>query len=578
MMMGISSSATLSFLSFLVLLFSTGSWAANSNSVHGDFLQCLSSLQNPSTPIPIFTPNNSNFTTLFRSSARNLRFLSPNSTQPQFIITPTHESHVQAAVVCCRKHGLDLKVRSGGHDVEGLSYWSDVPFVIVDLVDYRNITVDVEAKTAWIQAGASLGEVYFKVANASKTLGFPAGFCPTVGVGGHISGGGFGALVRKYGLASDQVIDARIVNVDGKILDKRTMGKDLFWAIRGGGASSFGVILSWKVKLVDVTPIVTVATVGRTLKQGATDLVHKWQFIADRLHEDVYIGLTMTVSNGSRAGEKTVLAQFSFMFLGGTDRLLRLMEESFPELGLNRSDCTEMREKTVLAQFSFMFLGGTDRLLRLMEESFPELGLNRSDCTEMSWVESHVYFYAPGRPVEFLWDRDHQTKSFLKVKSDYVREPISKAGLEGIWKRFMGGQSAAMLWTPMGARMNEISESELPYPHRAGNIYNIMYVGNWVQESESEKQIDWMRRFYSYMGRYVSKNPRSAYLNYKDLDLGQNQNGDSEVTRYIKARSWGRKYFKSNFERLVKVKSMVDPSNFFKNKQSIPPIKSWGKN
>ncbi|OVA00264.1 FAD linked oxidase [Macleaya cordata] len=450
-MMGISSSATLSFLSFLVLLFSTGSWATNSNSVQGDFLQCLT-IHNPFVPIPIYTPKSSNFTTLFRSSARNLRFLSPNSTQPQFIIAPTHESHVQAAVVCCRKHGLDLKVRSGGHDVEGLSYWSDAPFVIVDLVDFSNITVDVEAKTAWVQAGASLGQVYFKVANSSKTLGFPAGFCPTVGVGGHISGGGFGALVRKYGLASDQVIDARIVTVDGKILDKRTMGKDLFWAIRVG-----------------VLPALELFSHG------------KWQFIADRLHEDVYIGLTMTVCNGSRAGEKTVLAQFSFMFLGGTDRLLRLMEESFPELGLNRSD-----------------------------------------CIEMSWVESHVYFYAPGRPVEFLWDRDHETKSFLKVKADYVREPISKAGLEGIWKRFMGGQSPAMLWTPMGARMNEISESELPYPHRAGNIYNIMYVGNWVQESESEKQIDWMRRFYSYMGRYVSKNPRSAYLNYKDLDLGQN--------------------------------------------------------
>ncbi|OVA11528.1 FAD linked oxidase [Macleaya cordata] len=292
------------------------------------------------------------------------------------------------------------------------------------------LIVDVEAKTAWVQAGASLGQVYFKVANSSKTLGFPAGFCPTVGVGGHISGGGFGALVRKYGLASDQVIDARIVTVDGKILDKRTMGKDLFWAIRVG-----------------VLPALELFSHG------------KWQFIADRLHEDVYIGLTMTVSNGSRAGEKTVLAQFSFMFLGGTDRLLRLMEESFPELGLNRSD-----------------------------------------CIEMSWVESHVYFYAPGRPVEFLWDRDHETKSFLKVKADYVREPISKAGLEGIWKRFMGGQSPAMLWTPMGARMNEISESELPYPHRAGNIYNIMYVGNWVQEKDKRYPLSKGRVCYSDSG------------------------------------------------------------------------------
>nr|F1BVB7.1 RecName: Full=Tetrahydroberberine oxidase; Short=THB oxidase; AltName: Full=(S)-tetrahydroprotoberberine oxidase; Short=AmSTOX; Flags: Precursor [Argemone mexicana]ADY15027.1 (S)-tetrahydroprotoberberine oxidase [Argemone mexicana] len=533
----IPNSSSSSILSLLVLLlFSTSSsWATNS--IHEDFLNCLS-IYKSSFPIPIYTSKNSSFNTLFRSSARNLRFLSPNSTQkPEFIITPTLESHVQTTVVCSKKHGLDLKVRSGGHDVEGLSYVSDSPYVMIDLVDFRNITVNVKNATAWIQAGSSLGEVYYKVGNESKnTLGFPAGFCPTVGVGGHISGGGFGSLVRKYGLASDQVIDARIVTVNGEILNKETMGKDLYWAIRGGGANNFGVLLSWKVKLVPVTPIVTVATIDRTLEQGATNLVHKWQFVADRLHEDVYIGLTMVTANTSRAGEKTVVAQFSFLFLGNTDRLLQIMEESFPELGLKRND-----------------------------------------TTEMSWVESHVYFYRRGQPIEFLWDRDHLTKSFLKVKSDYVREPISKLGLEGIWKRYVGGDSPAMLWTPFGGRMNQISEFESPYPHRAGNIYNIMYVGNWLNENESEKQLNWMRSFYSYMGRYVSKNPRSAYLNYKDLDLGVNDNNVSEYIRYLKARSWGRKYFKNNFEKLVKVKSMVDPDNFFKNKQSIPPIRSWGK-
>ncbi|KAI3924940.1 hypothetical protein MKW98_002849 [Papaver atlanticum] len=533
-----SSSHNLLLVTFLVLVFfSSGSWAAN-NSLHGDFLQCIKKNEYSSIPIPIFTPDNSSFTTIFRSSARNLRFLTPNSTQtPQFIITPTHESHVQSAVVCCQKHGFDLKVRSGGHDVEGLSYVSDTPYVLVDLINFRDITVDLKEKTAWIQAGASLGEVYYQAANKSNnTLGFPAGFCPTVGVAGHISGGGFGALVRKYGLASDQVIDARIVTVDGKIYTKETMGKDLYWAIRGGGANNFGVLLSWKVKLVPVTPVVTVATISRTLEQGATDLVHKWQFVADRLHEDVYIGLTFSVANSSRAGGKTVSVQFAFLFLGGSDRLLELMEESFPELGLKRNETTEMK-----------------------------------------WVESHVYFYARGRPIELLWDRDHATKSFLKIKADYVREPISKSGLEAIWRRFVGGDSPAMLWTPFGGRMNDISEFETPYPHRAGNIYNIMYVGNWLNETESEKQIDWMRRFYNSMSRYVSKNPRSAYINYKDLDLGVNSNNVSQAVRYVQARSWGTKYFKHNFERLVKVKSMVDPSNFFKNKQSIPPVSTWGK-
>nr|XP_007148667.1 hypothetical protein PHAVU_005G004700g [Phaseolus vulgaris]ESW20661.1 hypothetical protein PHAVU_005G004700g [Phaseolus vulgaris] len=503
---------------------------AASTLVEKKFKECLmTQLDGNSESIEkiIFTTSSSLYTQVLLSLEQNPRWVN-SSWRPLLILTPFHESEIQAAIRCSRELGLQIRVRSGGHDYEGLSFLCRVPFVMVDLINIRSIEVSLADETAWVQAGASLGELYYKISKASGVHGFPAGTCPSVGIGGHISGGGVGTMLRKHGLAADHVVDAYLIDADGKIHDRKSMGEDVFWAIRGGSAASFGVILAWKISLVRVPPIVTVFNVERTLEEGANNLIHRWQYTAPELHEDLFIRIV-----AQNSGDKS---------------------------------------KTFKATFNSLFLGGIDKLIPLMNESFPELGLQAKDCTEMNWIQSVLFIAGFNRddPLELLLNRITTSKSSFKAKSDFVKEPIPKTGLEGAWKVVVEEDTLAMLiMEPYGGRMNEISESEIPFPHRKGNLYNIQYLVKWEVNSmeESKRHLHWAKMIYRYMTPYVSKSPRAAYFNYKDLDLGKNKH---HKTSYSKASVWGKKYFKGNFRRLAQIKTKFDPQNFFRNEQSIP--------
>ena len=100
----------------------------------------------------------------------------------------------------------------------------------------------------------------------------------------------------------------------------------------------------------------------------------------------------------------------------------------------------------------------TEQLLSIMNKSFPELGLKKSDCNETSWVQSVLFWtnFVLGTPNEILLTREPQTLSYLKRKSDYLKEPIPKDGLELIWKKLIELEYVALAFNPYGGRMSEI--------------------------------------------------------------------------------------------------------------------------
>lgn len=470
---------------------------------------------------------------LLNFSIRNLRFASAGVPKPTALILPISVDDLRSSVLCLRAASLTIRVRSGGHSYEGLSYTADhgVPFAIVDLMNLNRVRVDPVSPFAWAESGASLGDIYYAVAASNRTLAFPAGSCATVGSGGHIAGGGFGLLSRKYGVAADNVVDAILVDSAGRVLNRDSMGEDVFWAIRGGGGGSWGVVYSWKLRLVPVPKRVTVCTPTRSGSTGSVaKLLHRWQYVAPNLPEEFYLSVYIAGSGGGN----------------------------------------------VSASFTGFFLASRKAAVSSLSQRFPELALAESGCHEVSWIESVVQF-AGLDSVSELTSRESSSREFFKAKSDYVRTPIDMAGMITALDYLSRKQEAYIILDPYGGAMGRAKSDQIPFPHRAGNLYGIQYMVHWTVEEDTarEKHVTWLRDFYEYMSRHVSKNPRAAFVNYLDLDLGMvewSRGGEGPADAVSEARVYGERYFLGNYERLVTAKTIIDMENVFNNPQSIPPL------
>ncbi|WCJ24353.1 FAD-binding Berberine family protein [Euphorbia peplus] len=510
--------------------------AASDDNAYNSLMKCLENkINDPKQNLAdiVFYKSSPLYAPVLRAYIRNARMNTTETRKPIVIITPKQIPHVQAAVICTKQVGVQLKIRSGGHDYEGISYTSPNPFFVLDMNNLRSVQVDVPSQSAWVQVGATLGEVYHGIWSKSKVHGYPAGVCPTVGVGGHISGGGYGTMIRKYGLTVDNLIDAQIVDVNGKLMNKKEMGEDLFWAISGGGGASFGVVIAYQIKLVPVPPMVTFFRVEKYLEDKATDLVVNWQTVAPKIDPNLF---------------------------------MRMLVQP-----------TKQKDKqTIRIAIMGMYLGTPDTLLPIVEKDFPQLGLKKEDCKTGSWIQGALYWanydnYTTVSP-DVLLDRKLDHSNFQKRKSDYVQVPINKEGLETIWKTMMELGKIGLVFNAYGGKMDEVAPTATPYPHRKGNLYKIQYSVNWDEPGKeaSDKYLGQAKKLHEVMTPFVSKNPRGAFWNYRDLDLGVNSWGPKS---FEEASGYGHMYFGENYEKLVKIKTVVDPENFFKTEQSIPPSK-----
>jgi FAD/FMN-containing dehydrogenase len=202
------------------------------------------------------------------------------ATKPSVYAVAARNVHdIAAAVNFARENDLRLVVKGGGHSYQGTSNAPDSLLIWTRHMD------DIEMHTAFVpqdcehiqrpQPAVTLGAgtIWMTAYDAVTTKGgkyVQGGGCTTVGVAGLIQGGGFGSFSKHYGLAAGGLIEAEIVTAEGKIrVANACSSPDLFWALKGGGGGSYGVVSKVTLRIHDLPEFFGVANF--TIKAASDD-------------------------------------------------------------------------------------------------------------------------------------------------------------------------------------------------------------------------------------------------------------------------------------------------------------------
>ena len=208
---------------------------------------------------------------------------------PAVAVRPRTDADVAATIGYAVANDLVLSVKSGGHS--GSGFGTNTGGVVIDLSAMAAIEVlDAGTGRVRIGPGATWGEVAETLREPG--LAITSGDTRSVGVGGLTQGGGMGWMIRKYGLAIDNLVGATIVVADGRVLHaSATENEDLFWAIRGG-SGNVGVVTSFEFAAKHVRDVV--AGTIRFQRDDLQELLRNWRGVLDEAPDELssaFIGL-----------------------------------------------------------------------------------------------------------------------------------------------------------------------------------------------------------------------------------------------------------------------------------------------
>lgn len=188
------------------------------------------------------------------AAAANVWATAVRDRRPAAVVRAQRAEDVAATFAWAAEVGAVVTPRSGGHSFDGFPINEDV--VLIDMRDIDHARIDA---AGLLNAGAGALARDIHLAGATSGRAVPIGLCPTVGLGGLVSGGGFGYFSRSLGVTCDSLVAATVATPDGAVLRcDETENTEVLWATRGGGGCA-GIIIDTQLRSIVVDTVIDFA-------------------------------------------------------------------------------------------------------------------------------------------------------------------------------------------------------------------------------------------------------------------------------------------------------------------------------
>ncbi len=456
---------------------------------------------------------------------------------PAYVQVCGSPGQVVDAVQSAIRNGLRPTVRSGGHCYEG--FVTDGAGAIIDLSPMNSVYQDLGMDGAFcVEAGCTLWDVYTQLYR-QYGLTIPGGSCYSVGAGGHICGGGYGLLSRKFGLVVDYLCAIEVVCVSAQgnasLILASPSSPDpeiqaLFWAHTGGGGGNFGVVTRYwfAPDLPQAPAVATLSSVawnwsGFTFAQFSRLLQNFGAFFAEHsAPDDPYRDLFSLLHLTKNAAPQIVMVtQYVGNDLTLLDDFLAAISNG---VGAHVPQAAPVGHHLLVAQ--------------------------QDGYRTMPWLEATQTLNGSG------------PNRRGKYKSAYMIQPFPDNQIAAIWNALTDptfqNASALLQVDSYGCEVNARASSDTAVPQRS-SIMKLQYQAYWNSAGDDASNLNWIRTFYQSVYADTGGEPISnsvtdgCFVNYCDTDLAD----------------WPSLYYKDNYARLLDVKTFWDPRNIFNHAQSI---------